>query len=134
MLDVADRLAIFELVALHGHLVDAGRLDDLGQVFAPDVVYDLTDFGSGTSVGLDQLKDMALQMGDRNPVGHHVTNTIIEDVLDDGHVRVRSKAIGIRADGSAGSLTYVDVVARTDAGWRITHRKIILHRKPLGAG
>ena len=113
MLDVADRLAICELIARHGHLVDAGRLDDLGEVFVADVVYDLTDLGSGTTVGLDQLRNMALEAGERNPVGHHVTNTIVEDILDKDRVRVRSKAIGVRADGSAGSLTYVDVVVRT---------------------
>ena len=133
MLDAADRSAIFELIARQGHLVDAGRLGDLGQVFTPDVVYDLTDLGSGTTVGLDRLRNTALEAGDRNPVGHHITNTIIEDILDNDHVRVHSKAIGIRADGSAGSLTYVDMVVRTVSGWRISHRKIILHRKPLGA-
>jgi hypothetical protein len=34
MLSLEDRMAIMELIALHGHLVDDGRLDELSRVFA----------------------------------------------------------------------------------------------------
>jgi hypothetical protein len=34
MRSLEDRLAIMELIALHGHLVDNGRLDELNRVFA----------------------------------------------------------------------------------------------------
>jgi hypothetical protein len=37
----------------------------------------------------------------------------------DGTVRVRSKAIGIYANGSAGSVVYEDIVRSEAAGWRI---------------
>jgi hypothetical protein len=36
----ADRAAIHELIALHGHLVDDRRVDDLDQLFTEDAVYD----------------------------------------------------------------------------------------------
>jgi ketosteroid isomerase-like protein len=35
-----DRLALHELVALHGHLFDMGELDRLDELFTEDVVYD----------------------------------------------------------------------------------------------
>ncbi len=51
----------------------------------------------------------------------------------DGHaVRVRSKGIGIRADGGSGSVIYTDEVTRTPEGWRISYRKVIARRTPLG--
>lgn len=129
-LPLEDRLAITELIALHGHLVDEGELDGLAEVFTPDVEYDLTDFDQGTLMGLTQLVDASLALGAANPVAHHVTNVVVEE-LPDGQVRARSKALGIRADGSCGSVTYVDTVVRVGAGWRISRRRLEARRVPL---
>lgn len=38
-LSVEDRLAIHDLVALHGHLMDAGEFDRLDELFTEDFVY-----------------------------------------------------------------------------------------------
>jgi len=54
MLLLEDRIAITELIALHGHLVDDGRLDELNLVFAEDVTHDLTAFGLGIHQGSSQ--------------------------------------------------------------------------------
>ncbi len=37
-------------------------------------------------------------MGERNPVGHHITDIVLTGIADD-RVRARSKGIGINADG-----------------------------------
>jgi SnoaL-like domain len=71
----------------------------------------------------------SLRLGDGNPVELHVTNIVVNDAGN--RVTARSKAIGIRKDGSAGSLVYDDILRRTDAGWRISHRSITLRREPL---
>jgi hypothetical protein len=42
------------------------------------------------------------------------------------------KGLGVLADGSCGSATYEDTVVRTGAGWRISHRKVLPRRRPLG--
>ena len=42
-----DRVAIYELIALHGHLMDAGEFDRLGELFTNDFVYDVEAFGFG---------------------------------------------------------------------------------------
>ncbi|WP_019069152.1 nuclear transport factor 2 family protein [Streptomyces hokutonensis] len=132
-LTLEDRLAITELIALHGHLVDEGELDRLDEVFTPDVEYDLTDFAQGTVTGLPELVGASLALGDGNPVAHHVTNVVIEDSTEGG-VRTRSKGLGIRTDGSCGSVTYEDTVVRTGTGWRISHRRVSARRTPLTPG
>ncbi|MCT9075877.1 nuclear transport factor 2 family protein [Streptomyces fulvoviolaceus] len=129
-LALEDRLAVTELIAVHGHLVDAGELDRAVEVFTTDVVYDLSDFGQGEVTGLAALKDTALASGAGNPVAHHVTNVVVEEVSE-GRVRARSKGLGVMADGSCGSVTYEDVVVRVDAGWRISHRTVRARRVPL---
>ncbi|MEU6572354.1 nuclear transport factor 2 family protein [Streptomyces sp. NPDC046805] len=129
-LSVEDRFVITELVSLHGHLVDEGRLDRLEEVFTPDVVYDLIDFGHGPLVGVAAIREAALALGSANPVAHHVTNVLVTESKD-GRVQVRSKGLGIKADGSCGSVTYDDTVVPTRNGWRISHRKVRARREPL---
>jgi hypothetical protein len=127
-----DRTAITELIALHGHLTDAGELDRMDEVFTADITYDVTDLGHGTIEGLPALRDAALALGEANPVGHHVTNTVLTEIAED-RVRALSKGIGINADGTCASVTYEDTVARGGRGWRITHRRVLARRAPLGA-
>lgn len=128
-LRVEDRLEITDLIALHGLLVDAGEMDRMGEVFATDVVHDLTDLGMGIVTGLDLFR--APDPGVEHPVGHHVTNTVLS-ALDDGRARAWSKGIGVRADGTAGSVVYEDIVERRPQGWRIVRRRILVRRAPLG--
>lgn len=44
-LPAEERLAIYELIALHGHLMDAGAFDRLDELFTDDFVYDLDALG-----------------------------------------------------------------------------------------
>lgn len=122
-MNVEDRLAIHELLALHGHLVDAGEFDRLGELLTPDAVY------AGIE-GFEALTAASRQLGDRNPVGHHVTNIVVSEDPD-GTVRAKSKGIGLYADGTAGSVVYDDVLRRTPDGWRIAERVISPRRTPL---
>ncbi|WP_194922514.1 nuclear transport factor 2 family protein [Catenulispora pinisilvae] len=41
-LNAEDRQAISEVLSLHGHLFDQGHLGRLGEIFTPDVVYDMS--------------------------------------------------------------------------------------------
>lgn len=128
---IEDRIAVTELIAMHGHLVDAGELDRLGEVFTDDVSYDISDFGMPPLEGRAAMREAANALGAANPVGHHVTNTVLTEIEDD-RVRAISKFIGVRADGTCGSGTYEDTVARTTDGWRIVRRRISARRAPLG--
>ncbi|MDX3229564.1 nuclear transport factor 2 family protein [Streptomyces sp. ME19-01-6] len=126
-----DRCVITELIAMHGHLCDSGELDRLDEVFTTDVTYDVTDFGYEILRGVETCAEAGRALGELNPVGHHVTNIVLSEQAD-GRVHARAKGIGIRADGTSGSLTYEDIIVRVDQGWRISHRKVLARRVPLG--
>jgi ketosteroid isomerase-like protein len=126
-----DRTDINDLINLHGHLTDAGELDQAGDLFTPDATYDLDDFGLGSLHGTAAMREAALALGNANPVGHHVTNIVITSV-GDRSARVRSKGIGVKADGTAGSVAYDDIVTRQPGGWKISYRKVTAKRAALG--
>ena len=109
-LPVEERLAIYELIALHGHLMDAGAFDRLDELFTDDFVYDLEALGYGCLEGANALIEASTALGDDNPLGHHVTNSLVI-AEEDGLVRVRSKGIGIGADGASGTVIYEDLSA-----------------------
>jgi hypothetical protein len=125
-----DRIAITDLIQLHGHLTDSGDFDGLTALFAEDVTYDVAALGGTVLVGLAAAREAALALGEANPVAHHVTNVVLQETAD-GMVRALSKGFGVMADGSVGSVTYEDTVERGRAGWRITHRIVRPRRTPL---
>lgn len=128
-MDPADRIAITDLLSLHGHLVDAGESTD--ELFTPDIEYDVTDLGGGVIVGLAALQEAAEALGDQNPVGHHITNIVLTESGPD-EVTARSKGFGVMADGTCGSVTYDDLIIRTPVGWRLRRRRVLARRRPLG--
>ena len=129
-LSANDRVAITDLINQHGHLTDRGDFDGMSALFTEDVTYDVSAFGAGVLTGLAGIREAAIALGNANPVAHHVTNTVLDEKAD-GAVHALSKGLGIMADGSAGSVTYEDVIQRTAAGWRITHRIVRPRRTPL---
>jgi len=121
-----DIMAIHQLVALHGHLVDGRELDRLDELFTPDAAYDVTAMGQGTVRGIDEFRALSESFADdeRNPISHHVTNIVVTDGADGGAC-VRSKGIGILRDGRTGSVVYDDHVTLTADGWRIAARQVL---------
>ena len=130
-LTTEDRQAISEILSLHGHIFDGGQLDRLGEIFTPEVVYDLTDAGVGTFEGIEAIRSGALKLGAGNPVAHHVTNVVITSEEGD-LVTARSKGLMIMADGAFASVTHLDTLRRHNGGWRISRRVILAQRTPLG--
>lgn len=125
-----DRWSISETIALHGHLFDNGELDRLDELFTSDVVYDLTEVGMDPLRGISEILRAALELGDNNPLAHHVTNITITDV-NSTDVRTRCKAIVVMGDGRCGTATYLDTLRRHDGRWRISHRIVKPQRTPL---
>ena len=127
MIDLADRLAIHELLALYGHVIDERRWEDMELVFTEDVTFDASDFETGVVHSLAELR--AKWSGDlsQHPVAHHATNIVISEDVD-GTVRVLSKGLGVGRKGRVGSAVYRDVVVRTEAGWRLRSRRAELRR------
>ena len=121
-----DFIAIQQLVALHGHLIDGHEFERLDELFTADAVYDVSALGQGVIRGLDDFREIsaAFVEDEGNAIGHHVTNVIVEESTIDT-ATVRSKGIGVLSNGSTGSLTYLDRVVRTPEGWRIAARRIL---------
>jgi 3-phenylpropionate/cinnamic acid dioxygenase small subunit len=126
-----ERQAISETLSLHGHLFDGGHLDRLGEIFTPDVIYDMSAVGVGTFEGIEAIRSAALRLGAGNPVAHHVTNVVITGE-GDGLVTALSKGLMLMADGTFASVTHLDTLRRQDGGWRISRRVISPQRTPLG--
>ncbi|MEV2222509.1 nuclear transport factor 2 family protein [Nocardia vinacea] len=84
-LSVQDRIEIGDLIAMHGHLMDAGELDRMDELFTAEITYDVNDLGFGELHGIPALQEAAVALGNGNPVGHHITNVVIAEA--DGAVR-----------------------------------------------
>jgi hypothetical protein len=130
MLTTEDRLAVADVINLHGHLTDRGDFTNMPTLFAEDVTYDVSALGGGVIVGLSALREAALALGAANPVAHHVTNIVLKEAPD-GSVHALSKGFGVMADGSVGSVTYEDTLNNGDGGWKIAHRVVRPRRVPL---
>ena len=104
-LTAGDRLEIYELLALHGHVMDAGEFDRLGELFTDDLVYDLEALGHGRLEGTEAVVQASRALGDANPLGHHVTNSLVTAARDDEAV-VRPKGIGVLANGTSGTTVF----------------------------
>lgn len=123
MLQAEDRWAIGEILSLHGHLFDAGRLDRLDEIFAPEIVYDMSAVGVGAFEGLEAVRSAAAGMGDRGPIAHHVTNVVIHSDEDDV-VTAQSKGLMLMGNGALESVTHLDTLRRQNGEWRISRRII----------
>lgn len=127
-----DRQAIGETLSLLGHVLDRGQLARLGEIFTPDVVYDMSALGVGTFEGIEAVASAALELGPGNPIAHHVTNVVITGKGDDGLATALSKALILRSDGTLASVTQLDTMQCHGGGWRIAHHVITPQHTPLG--
>lgn len=125
MLDVADRLAIQQLIAIYGHLIDEREWSRLGEIMVADLRYDARDFDLGVTQSLEELRTAWMSDRAQHPLAHHATNIVITED-GDGTVRVLSKGIGVGYRGRVGSVTYRDVVVKTPDGWKFAERVLSL--------
>jgi hypothetical protein len=127
MLNVEDRLAIHELIALYGHIIDERQFSRTREVFTEDAVYDVSDFGVGVIVGSEAIVELWSRPDAAHPLAHHATNVLVTP-LSPTRARVASKGIGVGRAGGTGSATYLDIVEKRPEGWRIVERKALLRR------
>jgi hypothetical protein len=121
MLEASDRIALHELAALYGHLLDQRRWHDLNVVFTEDLVYEgltHTTHSIAEKVALWTSEDGIK----RHPLAHHITNPVVTEDAD-GTVRMICKGIMVRAEVAPVSIIYEDIAVRTGQGWRIAYRK-----------
>ncbi|WP_433077240.1 nuclear transport factor 2 family protein [Dactylosporangium sp. CA-052675] len=120
----ADARAIEEVLNRVAYLLDTHEYDRLGEVFAPEISFD--NPGRLTADGLDAV--IASFKAIATPaVSHHITNVVVVGAGEDT-AECQSKALALRAEGKVTAAIYRDTVTRTDAGWRVSARRI----SPLG--
>lgn len=127
MPQVADILAIHELLARYGHIIDEREWQRVEELFTPGAVYDMTAFGLGRVVGAAAIRNLWSRPDAAHPLAHHATNIVVSEDAD-GTVRVLSKGLGVGPNGRVGSVVYRDVVEHTPDGWRFAARTAVLRR------
>ncbi|AEV86397.1 hypothetical protein ACWT_5379 [Actinoplanes sp. SE50] len=134
-LTAEDRLEIHEVLALHGHLCDAGDYDRFDLVFTADLQVDVSALGyepvrtgPASRPSLATYIEVARRRGPGSTLAMHVTNIIVR--ADGDGARAWSKGMTVGEDGRVASFTYADHLVRTGHGWRIRHRTVSPHREP----
>jgi hypothetical protein len=122
MREAGDIVAIQQLLALYGHVIDEREWQRVGELFTATAVYDMSDFGLGVVHGAAAIRELWSRPEAMHPLAHHATDIVVSEEAD-GTVRVLSKGLGVGPNGRVGSVVYRDVVVRTSEGWRFAARK-----------
>jgi 3-phenylpropionate/cinnamic acid dioxygenase small subunit len=119
----ADTRAVMTLLARYAHLLDAGDFAGTAGLWTSDGTLDV--FGR-TIRGHDALRDFFAGA----VTGKHFGGVPAID-LDTDRARVESDYVFFRGDDlslfSAGR--YIDDLVRTDDGWRLSHRTIVIEHR-----
>lgn len=127
-MDSVEVIAIHQLIALYGHVIDDREWDRLDELFTEDLVFDTTSFEGGyVTQGREALKADWMRPEMNHPQAHHATNIVIVD-LGESEARVVSKGIGVGRKGRVGSVTYRDILRKEGGRWRIARRVAVLRK------
>jgi hypothetical protein len=125
---LADRLAILDLMHWYGVAIDAHDWDLFRSLFTPDAVLDYTDSGA-LRAGLDETIEF-FSPGVEGFAGMHHANAnhVCEIDGDTARALTYFTAVHAAVDGKGGEVlmtiggTYRDKLVRTPGGWRIAER------------
>jgi len=120
MLETHDLVAIQQLMAHYGHLVDAKEWPRLAEVFADDGSFDVTAYQAGRHDGLPAVIRFFARA--THPLAHHSTNLYVYE--EAGETRASSKYAVPSEGGRMYGGDYRDVLVRTANGWRIKERVV----------
>ena len=113
-------VAIGQLMAHYGHLVDARAWPRLGEIFSEDGVFDVVAYGAGRHEGLARV--IAFFERAAHPPAHHATNLYVFE--EGGQPRAWSKYAVPGEGGRMFGGDYRDVLVKTGGGWRIRERVV----------
>ena len=128
-----DRQAIIDLAVAYVRAVDAGDFDQLRNLFTADATAEL---GGSGQTGIDGICDrLSSALGRFVRWEHHLDDHEVVIDGDTATARCSLHAIHVRPAGESPPVytvvgTYEDRLERTAAGWRITHRSLVVtHRE-----
>ena len=119
MLTADDHIAIHQMLADYGHVVDDHDWDRAEDVFTTDVVFET---GGEDGRVLHGVADIVATFKGRNMYAHVTTNTTVREEAD-GLVHAHSKFVGFPNEGPPVTGDYHDEIVRTTAGWRLRYRR-----------
>ena len=126
--EVADRIAIHDLLARYCHAIDQHQWSDLRALFADDARVDFTAFG-GPLGDADMLIAFLTPVVEGLAGSYHSTGSIMCDLDGDGatvrsaaHVVMSSKCPDGGELHNHIGLWYEDELIRTGTGWRFVKR------------
>ena len=128
--DVADRLAIHDVMRTYAWAIDLQDWDLLDTVFAPDAFLDYSSNPGGTKGPYPQTKAWLMSVLPYFPVTQHLMSNTLIELLDNGRATAKTMVHnpqGARTRKGPVHLFHIgarydDELVRTDAGWRITRR------------
>jgi SnoaL-like domain len=129
VLTADDRLEIQDRLSLVSYCVDTGDWETLADVFTDDAVADATAVGFGRCEGLREVIE-SWSASHTRPTSHHSMNVVLREQRD-GTVFAQSKGLTVYACDEVHTITHVDVLVRTAAGWRISRRKTVPSAMPI---
>jgi hypothetical protein len=132
--EAAAREAIRELVATYTHFGDGGRIEQMGELFAPDAVLEVA--GSGTFTGRAAIAGFFGGLADRTVsdpsvtyIRHHVTNLTIA-LQSETEATGAAYWLVVDDNGPSRWGRYRDTYSRDDEDvWRFATRRIRADRQ-----
>jgi hypothetical protein len=127
--DVADRLAIQDLIARYAVVVDGRDYDALDGLFTPDARIDFTAFGgpSGTPADIKAFLADSLAIFSRTQHMMGLPSITVDGDRASARTSCHNPMVLTDADGTTKvwliGLWYDDALVRTPAGWRFAARR-----------
>lgn len=128
MQEISDRIEIQDLIARYAHAIDDRDWDGLDCVFTEDAIIDYTDVGGARGTRAETKAYLAGAMTHFTGFQHLSSTTRLD--LDGDRAKARTILFNPMVMQHEGAervffigLWYCDDLVRTEAGWRITHRR-----------
>ena len=125
----ADRREIVGLAEAYCRMVDAADFDSLAEVFTSDAT---TELGARGQVGIAEISDRLSEALGKFVSWEHSIEPVTVEIEGDSAVASYSvTAVHVRPPGESPPTdtvvgTYEDRLVRTEAGWRISHRALVV--------
>jgi hypothetical protein len=128
MQEMSDRIEIGDLIARYAHAIDDRDYDALDRIFTPDATIDYTELGGEKGTLAETKRYLAEAMGGFGSYQHMSATTRLD--LDGDRAKARTilfNPMMMKHEGEDRmffiGLWYRDDLVRTEAGWRIAHRR-----------
>jgi hypothetical protein len=113
-----DLAAINQVANLYGHLIDSQAFERMHEVYTEGATYHSP---RAKSVGLPAIVEYLST--NPQPLTHNTTNVYVELSAEGTEARGVAKFLCVLRDGTVGAGDYEDHWVRTEAGWRLEHRR-----------